>query len=146
VIATLKRQPFTVIFAVLLGLVVAPMITIGTHGILGLYDSAFPVVTMQGELVKADANEVVIRISGVKHRPCTYLRVQALGRDLYGNLSDANMQRADSIENGDTKAPGKYFIGEWRIWPRGEAVAVIVNSNHLCGNRLVITKIAEVVL
>lgn len=142
----LMRQPFTVVFAVLAGLLAAPLLSMGVNGMLGLYDKAFPVVTMHGDLVKADPSEVVIRISGIKHRACTYLRLQALVRDAHGSMSDAYIQRSDQAENGDTKAPGRYYLGEWRIWPRGQAVAVLVNSNHLCGDRLVVTQIAEVAL
>ena len=140
----LAHQPFTVVFAVLTGLLAAPLLSIATTSMLGLYDAAFPVATMRGEFIKADQSEVVIRISGIKHRACTYLRLQALVRDASGNYSDAHIHRIDITESGGTKAPGSYYLGEWRIWPRGQAVAVVVNSNHLCGTRLVVTKIAEV--
>jgi len=142
----LVRQPFTVLFAVIFGLLIAPLVTIGMHGLASIYDDAFPVVSMHGELVYADKDEVLIRISGVKHRSCQYLRVQAMVRSANGDMSDAYIQRADIRENGDSKPPGNYYLGEWRIWPRSNAVEVVVNANHLCGDRLVITQIAKVPL
>jgi hypothetical protein len=140
------HQPFTVAFAVLVGIIAAPVFSVSMKSMSNLYDSAFPVVRMTGELVYADPSEIRIRISGTKLRACTYLRLQAMIADKRGEWSDANIQRTDIHENGDTKPPGNYYIGEWRIWPRANAVSVIVNANHLCGDRLVVTRIAEVTL
>jgi hypothetical protein len=144
--ALFAKQPFTLAFAVILGLVLAPLASLAWHATLTLYDSSFPVVDMHGEVLRADQYEAVVRIRGRKIRNCTYLRVQALTQDESGALQDAYIQRVDMGENGDTKMPGNYYLGDWRIWPRGEAVVVIVNVNHLCGDRLVTTRIVEVKL
>ena len=48
----LLRQPFTVVFAVVLGLVAAPLLSIGMHALGEMYDAVFPVVRMRGELVR----------------------------------------------------------------------------------------------
>lgn len=143
-IANLTRQPFTMIFAVILGLLLAPMVSFGWDATIQLYDRAFPPVSMKGEVLRADQYEAVVRIRGQKLRKCTYLRLQALTQDRNGELLDAYIQRIDMVENGDTKAPGNYFFGDWRIFPRSNAVAVIVDANHLCGDRIVVTRVVEV--
>ena len=111
-----------------------------------MFDDRFPVVDMDGTLIAAAAEEVTITIGGTKNRDCEYLRLQAYTVNANGTLGDASVARIDRFERGDTKPTGKYSIGSWRIWPRGDAVRVIVYANHLCGTRVVQTKIADVAL
>jgi hypothetical protein len=143
-ISRLRRQPFTIVFAVILGLLVAPAAAIAWHSALSLYDRAFPVVDMSGEVLRVNTEEAVIRIKGKKLRACTYLRVQALMRDDRGDMIDVYIQRVDMAENSDTKPIGSYHLGNWRVWPRNGATGAVINVNHLCGDRLITTKIADV--
>ena len=111
-----------------------------------MFDDRFPVVEMSGALISATDGEVILSIGGTKNRDCEYLRLQAYTVNANGTLGDASVSRIDRFERGDTKPKGRYSIGSWRIWPRGDAVRVIVYANHLCGARVVQTKIAEVAL
>jgi hypothetical protein len=138
------RMPWSALVGVLIGVFAAPVVTSGALGLTSLYDKAWPVLKMHGELVSASRDEVVIKIRGVKHRSCQYIRLQAMVMLPSGEMTDANIQRISMPENGDTKDPGVYYLGEWRIWPRQGATAVVVNANHLCGDRLIVTRIAEV--
>lgn len=140
--------------SILLGAALAPVVLSSVNGLLSdmrhAYDLANPVVEMQGVLVKEDVDAVLIHMAGTKSPKrageCAYIRVQAYTRALDGVLRDAYIRRVDMPEDGHTKPAGAFDIGVWRIWPKGEAVAVLVFALHDCGGRQVRTKIAEVSL
>jgi hypothetical protein len=111
-----------------------------------MYDSAFPVVDMKGKLISFSDDEAVVSIVGRKNRACNYVRIQAYSLDADGNMSDAFIARTDLPESGETKPRGSYTIGTWRIWPLPQSHGVVVYVNHLCGSRIVLTKIAEIPL
>ena len=141
-----RSQLVFITLGVLAGLFIAPAVVLSWHGLQTMYDRAFPVVEMVGQVEHADRQEIVISIIGDKNRTCEYVRVQAFVRDPTGQLRDAYMERIDRRPTNATKLPGTYYAGTWRIWPRGDAVGAVVDIHHLCGDRLVVTRIADVQL
>jgi hypothetical protein len=138
----------------LLGVALAPVVLDLVNSTLERYRHQYdidnPIVTMRGVLVESNTEEVLVHMAGTKSAArsdkCTYVRVQAYTRDADGLMRDAYIKRVDMAEDGHTKPPGDFDIGVWRIWPRGDAVAVLVFALHDCGGRQVRTKIAEVTL
>ena len=137
---------WTVLLSAFLGFWLAPVGQVWWDSVLTSYDEARPVVEMQGVLVRQDAESVWVSISGKKLRQCTYIRLSAYGRNKAGVLVDAYARREDQPETGQTKPTGLFHIGLWRVWPKGDATAILVFSQHDCSGRIVLTKIAEVVL
>lgn len=109
---------------------------------------ARPVVAMHGRFVQRDDHSVWVHISGTKLRQCRYLGLTAYSIDGQGVRRDANIERADGIQiRGDTKEPGDYDLGVWRIWPvQDSAVRAMVSVEHDCMGVTVRSVIAEVVL
>lgn len=109
---------------------------------------ARPVVVMHGRLVQRDAYSVWLHIAGAKLRACRYMGLTAYSVDAQGVRRDANIERSDGIESrGDTKPPGDYDLGVWRVWPVGdEAVRALVSVEHDCAGVIVRSVIAEVAL
>ena len=130
---------------VLCGLLVSPVGVAALTAGMAYYDEARPVVRMSGQLVVADGEQVVLRIGGEKLRACQYLSIAGYWRMRDGTLRDANERRVDQEQQGDTKPPGRYDIGEWRLWPRESgAVAAVCYASHNCNGRLIVSKIADV--
>ena len=113
---------------------------------LALYDSTFPVLTMRGELVSRTATEIQVRMVGTKDRECTYVNIQAYVDTGDGALKDVFIARADRPQTSKTRPAGVYDIGTWRIWPTEGAKTVTVFVQHSCDGRLVLSKVAEIVL
>jgi phosphoribosyl-AMP cyclohydrolase len=144
VIAALRDMRWTVLLAAMAGFFMAPLGDSWWRHVLDGYDERNPVVRMSGTLVKQDAESVWIEVVGEKLRACRYIRLQPYTRQKSGVLTDAYARRDGVPERGDTKPPGVYSIGTWRVWPRGEAVAVLMYVLHDCDGRVVTTKVAEV--
>lgn len=142
----LNSMRWTVLFGLVLGALLSPVWQTAWSSALERYDAQFPIVTMTGRLSHQDAESVWITIQGHKLRMCTYVRMQGYTRDRIGMLSDVYTRREDVPERGETKPIGSYSIGTWRMWPKGEAAAVLMYVLHDCDGRVVLTKIAEVVL
>jgi hypothetical protein len=148
--ASLKKftfgMPFTVLLGFALGGLMAPLGVSLLNEAYLIYDNLYPVIKTEGKLLSVGAGEAVIAIVGEKLRPCTYVRIQAyaVGRD--GNLEDAFIARIDAPESGETRPVGSYTLGAWRVWPLPNSKGIVVYANHLCGSRLVLTKIADIPL
>lgn len=141
----LTKYPITIIVGVLIGFIFSPLSFGLTDVLMAPFDKAYPVVEMKGVLISKDSQSIDIRMAGTKNRDCTYLNLQAYA--LRGGVQyDLNIRRVDIAEKGDTKVPGIYDIGIWRMWPTEGATKVVVMAQHLCAGRLVTTKIAEVPL
>lgn len=110
------------------------------------YDELYPVVTMTGDIVKKEPGTVTLAIQGEKHRACNYVRIQAYTKRPDGSLQDAYIRREDRPESGDTKPPGKYDIGHWKVWPIDNSNRVVVYVQHNCNDRIVYTKIADIIV
>lgn len=128
------NMPFTIVFGLALG-----GLACATY-----YDQAFPVVEMSGTLISHSNNEAVIAIGGSKLRECSYVRMQAYSRAADGNMMDAFIMRVDTPESGVTRPVGAFRIGTWRVWPLPQSKGVVVYISHLCGSRLVMTKIVDI--
>ena len=135
---------WTVIVAAVVGVWLAPLGQTAWDAVQNYYDDSFPVVRMSGRLVKADADSVWLEVSGEKLRTCTYIRIQSYVKSASGVLTDSYVRRENMPERGDNKPLGKFSIGVWRVWPRSDAVAVLLYVQHDCDGRMVSTKVAEV--
>lgn len=146
-LASIVKYPGSAVAGLLAGLVLlVPLAQSMSAQAMQAWDKMNPVVTMQGTLVSASSDEVVLSIAGTKNRDCSYVRVSAYTEWMDGSMRDAYIMRSDFPEKGDTKPRGKFQIGTWRIWPRAGGVRVLVYVHHQCGQRLVTTKIADVPL
>jgi hypothetical protein len=144
----LRRMPILVFTMAIVGAFLGGAVVPAIQSGLEAFDQANPVVVMRATLEQSDADQIVIRLAGEKRRDCQYLSMQAYtrmrGSDL---LRDAYMQRIDTPETGVTRPIGVYeSFGTWRIWPRNEATAVAVYAQHSCGGRLVISRVADLIL
>lgn len=142
----LNSMRWTVLFGLVLGAMLSPVWHTAWSSALHRYDDTFPIVKMTGRLSRQDDESVWVSIQGQKLRMCTYVRVQGYARDSIGMLSDVYTKREDVPERGDTKPVGSYSMGTWRMWPKGQAVAVLMFVLHDCDGRVVLTKVAEVLL
>lgn len=142
----LFKLRWAIITGVLVGVVVSTAGTVWVPTILAAFDKLSPVVVMEGRLVEAKENYLVVHISGEKFRDCQYLNINAYGAEKDGNLRDLSIMRVDKIEDGTTKPKGKWDIGYWKVWPSDGITGVMVVVSHNCEGRLINTKIAEVVL
>ena len=146
VVRTVKSMKWTLAFSVVLGVFLSGILAQPLKdAYLEYYDSANPVVKMQGELVSQDDDSVTIHISGEKLRPCRYLRMLSY-TITNGQLSDAYHERVLGVpHDGSTKPVGKLDIGLWRIYPKLNADAVAMYVQHDCGGgRITTTLNAEV--
>lgn len=109
---------------------------------------ALPVVAMSGRLVQRDESSVLVHIAGAKLRTCKFLGLTAYSIDSHGVRRDANIERMDGVViRGDTKDPGTYDLGVWRVWPVStDAVRALVSVEHDCGGVTIRSVIAEVLL
>ena len=135
-------MPLTIIFGLALGGLLVPFGNLIGDELSELYDDAFPVVEMSTTLVVAANGEAVIAMSGKKNRDCTYVGIRAYSLDRDGNMSDAHITRTDGITESGTRPVGSFIVGTWRIWPIPDSSGISVYANHLCGSRMVLTKIA----
>lgn len=153
-VKSLWHMRWSVVGSIILGAAIAPIAFNTVNGVVENYheanDRQNPVVSMRGVLVRMDDESVFIHMAGTKSESraheCSYIRVLAYTRAAEGTMRDAYIRRVDMPEDGHTKPAGNFDIGVWRIWPRGDAVAVVVYALHQCGSRQVRTKIAEVAL
>lgn len=109
---------------------------------------SLPVVTMAGKMVARDEVAVFVHIAGTKHRECKFLGLMAYAVNAAGVRRDANIERVDGVTmRGETKQPGQYDIGVWRVWPVSEdAASAVVLVEHACDGVSVRSVIAEVTL
>jgi hypothetical protein len=145
----LTGTPITLVFAAFVGVMLPAAIPRIGGSALDFYDYVFPVVEMEGELAEILADSFVVHIQGEKLRglECKYVSLQAFNIGTDGVRYDAFIERIDRQEDGRTKPAGTYDIGYWRIYPRKQgATSVQVYITHLCGDRRVLTKIADVKL
>jgi hypothetical protein len=144
VIRTITSQPITAAVGLVAGLLIGYVSLPSFSWVGELYDEAHPVLSLNARVDYADDAEIVLRAEGRKLRACQYVRLQAYTVDRHGTLSDAQIQRIDQHEDRDAKPLGTFDFGRWRIWPRGDAVAVQVFSQHLCSGRMTVTKVIDV--
>lgn len=148
--AAIKRitfgMPFTVIFGLALGGALVPLGSALISLLAEQYDRMFPVVEMHGTLLSFGDGEAVIALGGRKLRDCSYIRIQAYSLGLDGNMSDTFIARTDIPESGETKPTGNFQVGTWRVWPLPQSRGLVVYVSHLCGSRIVLTKIADIPL
>jgi len=139
-------MPFTILIGIVVGTLLAPVVILTANEVHGVYDRAYPIVEMQGKLISLANDEAVIALSGRKLRECSYVRIQAYSLSENGDLNDAFITRTDMPEDGESKPKGSFLFGSWRVWPLPNSHGIVVYANHLCGSRVVLTKIADIPL
>lgn len=144
----IRRMPILIstmiVVGGLLGGAVVPMV----QSAWDTFDRQNPVLLVRATVLQATRDEVVVQLSGEKRRDCQYIGLQAYTRAAGGTvLADAYIRRIDVPEAGTTRPIGEYAnLGTWKIWPRGEAGVIAIYAQHACGGRLVISKVAELML
>lgn len=144
----LQRMPYLIGTMILVGGVLGGAVVPLVQGGFEAFDMANPVLIARARVVDADAASITLEIVGEKRRDCQYIGLQAYTRAAGSSvLADAYMRRIDMPETGVTRPVGVYrSLGLWRVWPRGQAGVVAVYAQHSCSGRLVISKVAEVLL
>jgi len=107
------------------------------------YDAARPVVSAQVTTVTRGADEAMVGLRVVKHRDCERLGIYAYSYQRDGMSRRLNIQRPNVVDLGYVPA-GSTIVGEWRIWPTGDAISVSVHMTHQCAGRVVVTHLANV--
>ena len=131
---------------VLFGLIAVPLGMLFYESLQDLYERAFPVVVGVGVLEVQTKEELVVHLTANKRRDCKFMRVNAYGIDLAGQLELLNLVRVDGPPAGATHPVGNLDLGHWKIWPTSDAVRVMVNVQHLCGSRIVVTTLSNLPL
>ncbi len=147
-ISSIKRltfgMPLTIITGLTFGVMLVPIATFVVDWVEDRYDAAYPVVEMTGTLLSQQTGEAIIALDGRKIRDCIYLRTRAYAIDSTGHLNDTFIARVDMPETGETRPAGDFRGGMWRVWPLPNSRGIVVYTNHLCGSRVVVTKVANI--
>lgn len=109
------------------------------------YDDTHPVVVMAGTLIARTGSSATIHIKGEKLRQCRFVSLHAY-TEKDGDLIDAYKERIGRIEDGSSKQVGKHDLGNWLIWPIGDADKIVMTVMHDCQGRLIAAQIAEVAI
>lgn len=139
-------MPFTIVFSVIVGVAAVPLAGVLVDGIYSQYDRIFPVVEASGALISQGNDEAVVAIGGSIRRNCIRLRLQAYALGTDGNMYDAFIVRTDMPEKPDTRPLGSFQVGTWRVWPLPNSRGLSIYVSHLCGSRIVLTKIVDLPL
>lgn len=140
----LRQMPMAIVAGILMGVLASFAVV---DPLVAWYDSAYPVATGGGAIVRKAPPEIDMHLTVRKHRACVYIGLQAYERHRDGKYHDIYLRRVDVPEKGDTKTPGEYDIGTWRMWPVGDqGAAVLVTAQHVCGGRIVTSQIFEAAL
>lgn len=108
--------------------------------VLGVYDRAYPVVTMRATTMRLEDGRFGITMSGTKHRDCELQSVWAYDVSPIGSRVRLAAARMDGAELA-THPPGKFSSGvPWIITPPPAGTLEIWLS-HLCGTRKVLTQL-----
>jgi hypothetical protein len=146
-VSRVLHSPYSMLMGVMLGLAVGLSNDSIEAWILTKYDAFFPVVTTNVTIVRATPDEILLSISGVKHRECFLSRPpHAEGRTSGGTPVEMSIERVDKKETLSTRPIGPFAAGLWRLWPRGSAASVQVYLTYDCDGRVIVAKYADVKL
>ncbi len=146
-IARMLHSPYSMLAGVVLGLVVGLSNDSIEDWVLAQYDTLFPVVTTNVTVVLATHDEILLSISGTKHRACAISRPpHAEGRTSGGTPVEMSIERLDKKETLSMRPIGPFAAGLWRLWPRGNAASAQVYLTYDCRGRVVVAKYADVTL
>ena len=109
------------------------------------YDDTHPVVIMTGTMVSRTGSSATIHIKGEKLRQCRFVSLHAY-TEKDGDLIDVYKERIGRIEDGSNKQVGRHDLGNWLIWPIGDADKIVMTVMHDCQGRLIAAQIAEVAI
>lgn len=145
-IRAMREMRWTIVSTLLLGIFLSSS---ATDYVLSLYrtwyDDTHPVVVMSGTLVSRTGSSATIHIKGVKLRACRFVSLHAY-TEFDGELIDAYKERIGRLEDGSTKQVGMHDLGNWLIWPIGNADKIVMTVMHDCQGRLIAAQIAEVAI
>ncbi len=140
-----RSSPLMVVLGLVLGTLAAMSAPFITDAIADAYNERFPVWRdVVAKVQERRGNQVVISMNGEKARECRFIRINAQTLHPDG-LRNAKISRLDAVEHGMTRPLGAQDLGFWLVVPAEESArAVIVTVEHLCGERLVLGKLATV--
>lgn len=135
----LWSRPWLTLSGLLLGVLLAPTVNYSVSALVDLYYSMSPIIQLSGQVVEADAREVVVHLHAEKrYAPgCQYVTLRANTIDVHNERERAMIERIDQAATGEGLPPGTHDIGLWRIVPRSDGVAVIVWPLYECGGRVI---------
>lgn len=143
----LLRSPYSILAGTVLGLLVGLSNDSVEDWAFDRYDKFFPAVTTDVKVILATQDEILLLISGVKHRECILSRPpHAEGRTSGGTPVEMSIERLDKKETFSTRPIGPFAAGLWRLWPRGNAASAQIYLTYACGKRVVVAKFADVTL
>ena len=128
--------------ALLVGVALWPVTQLVSPFTWAMYDRAYPIVDMDGDIVGRGVDYADVHIYGKKNRQCKYLKIQSYIR-IGNGLKDVTGTRIDTPETGGTKPIGSFDIGVWRVSPIAGGSDVVMFVQHDCDGRTVLTKIAD---
>lgn len=135
----LWSRPWLTLSGLLLGVLLAPTVNYSVSALVDLYYSMSPITQLSGQVVEADAREVVVHLHAEKrYAPgCQYVTLRANTVDVDNERERAMIERIDQPAIGEGLPVGTHDIGLWRIVPRSDGVAVIVWPLYECGGRVI---------
>lgn len=134
---------WTLLAAVISGVLVAPIGQTWWHSLLSYYDDAKPVISLYAAVLQRGPDSLVLHLTAQKHRDCRYIRFQAFMQLPNGEMDDIGLLRVDQPEEGRTKPVGKLDLGEWKVWPVNFNRPLLIYGQYWCGDRLVTSKALE---
>jgi hypothetical protein len=145
IIREIRASPLMVILGGVIGILGAMSAPFITDRIADAYDARYPVWRdVTGAVQERRGDQVIIEIAGRKARECRFLRINAQTLHPDG-LHNANITRVDQQEFGVTRPLGQQYLGLWLVIPAPHTTrAVVVTVEHMCGDRLVMGKLATV--
>lgn len=105
-----------------------------------------PVVEMQGQLVTRTSDSATLHVWGKKVRECKFLDIAGYAVK-ESVMTDAKAVKLGIPEDGSTKPMGTFDLGQWLVFPTGDADSVQMFVTHSCApGDIRVTKIADVKL
>ncbi len=106
------HSPYSMLAGVVLGLVAGLSNNAIEDWVLTRYDALFPVVTTNVRVILVTADEIMLSISGTKHRECQLSRPpHAEGRTSGGTPVEMTIERLDKKETLSVRPVGPFAAG-----------------------------------
>lgn len=138
-ISGLWRRPWLTFAGAVLGILLAPTLNYSVGALTDAYYRIAPVSRLSAVVLRADANEIVVRLRAERNYApgCQYLLLRARTIDAQGEYELARIERIDQPATGEPLPTGKHDAGVWRIVPRSDGVRVTITPMYDCGGRIV---------
>jgi hypothetical protein len=135
------RAPLAAIIAALVGIFAGLW---GAEFASAIEDRLRPVSVARAADVQRVGEEIRFRLLVTRQRQgCRLVSAYAYAVTPEGFALRANADRIDHTLPRDIPAGVEVDTGLWRVWPVAGARVMVVYTHHLCGDRLVSTKLVE---